>query len=173
MLGDSGEDEIQETGSTIMLMQSPLNVLFVLEDNKFHPIPRPQDDVEVTKTISTPRDLNEFPLESWELSYDTIDTVDAPRVSQSTDHKDTVGTCPSQSTDLEDTIGTHQSQRADSEDTLGTCPSLSVDHVDTVGALPSQSVNRKDTMGTTPGVQTMKTMCMSPSARTLTIKTSR
>ena len=89
------------------------------------------------------------------------------------DHKDTVGTHPSQSTDMEDTIGARHSQWADREDSMHTHSSLSMDNADTVGALPSLSANHKDTMGTTPGVRKTKTTWMSPSVRTLTIKTSR
>ena len=40
-----------------------------------NPIPDPQDDAEVTKSISTPKDLNEFPRAFRELSHDTINTV--------------------------------------------------------------------------------------------------
>ena len=171
LLDDSGENEIQETGSTIMLIHHP-SMCCLSWKTSVTPSLGPQDDVEVTKTISTSRDLNEFPLESRKLSYDTINTMDAPKVARAWTIKTLWELAPARAQTLKTPLALARA-RGQTVKTLGTHPSLSMDHVDTVGALPSQSTNRKDTMFTTPGVWTMKTTCMSLSGRTLTIKTLR
>ena len=58
-------------------------------------IPDPQDDAEVTKSISTPKDLNEFPLEFREPSHDTINTMVSP-TNQNADYDNSVDDPPNQ-----------------------------------------------------------------------------
>lgn len=73
-------------------------VLSLLEDTDCNHIPGPQENVEVTKGISTPRDLNEIPLEFSERWHDTINSVVSPP-DQNMEYENHVNAIQNQSTE--------------------------------------------------------------------------